>query len=165
MQAFPHSSALPRTRSARPRKRLLTLAWFERASRVIARAALVLLMAVGSLALWAGSPLAWLWLASHVADSPTPGMGPYILLFAGVILTSVVLGRMLAGLDRAYRSLSGEPTRRLHHAVLRASGQERLERPQAGPLGAVMTISVILALIALATVILVTGQPFVPIPV
>jgi hypothetical protein len=72
---------------------------------------------------------------------------------------------MLAGLDRAYRNLSGEPPRRLHHAVLRASGQERLERPQAGPLGVVMTISVILALIALVTLILVTGRPFVPIPV
>ena len=165
MQAFPHSSALPRTRPAPRRTRPLTLAWPARASRVIAQAALVSLMAVGSLALWAGSPLAWLWLASHVAGSPTPGMGPYILLFAGVILTSVVLGRLLAGLDRAYRSLSGEPTRRLHHAVLRASGQEKLERPHAGPLGVVMTISVILALIALVTLILVTGRPFVPIPV
>ena len=158
MTAFTHSPALPRTR------RPVALAWPERVSRVIAQAALILLMAIGSLALWTGSPLAWLWLASQVADSPNPGMGPYLLLFAGVILTSVALGRLLAGLDRAYRRTSHQPPRRRHHAFVRASGQERLERADAGPLGIVMTISVILALIALLAWIVSTGHPFIPIP-
>jgi hypothetical protein len=91
-------------------------------------------------------------------------MGPYYLLFGGLILTSVVLARMLGALDRAYRRLDGEPQRRLHRAYLRASGQDRLERPKAGPLGVVMTISVILALGVLVGWIVSTGRPFVPFP-
>lgn len=133
-------------------------------STLAAQATLVLLMVIGSVALCAGSPLAWLWLVSRVASSPHPGMGPYILLLSGVIVTSIVLGRILARLDRAYRILANEPQRRLHHSFLRASGQERFERLAAGPLGIVMTVSVILALIALLAWPLRTGRMFDPLP-
>jgi hypothetical protein len=91
-------------------------------------------------------------------------MGTYIFLFAGLIVTSLVLGRMLAGLDRAHRRLANQRQRHLHHAFLRASGQERLERADTGPLGVVMTVSVILALIALVAWPLSTGRLFDPIP-
>ena len=158
MEAVPHSPSLRRT------PRPVVLAWPKRAAMLLAQAGLIVLMAVGSLAVWIGSPLAWLWLVSQEADWPDPGMGPYIVLFAGVIVTSVVLGRILAALDRAYRSLRHDPIRRRHHAFLRASGQERLERATSGPLGIVMTISVIAAMSALVVWLLITGHPFVPIP-
>src|SRR5437588_5426844 len=154
MATFPHSPALPHVR------RSVALTGSKHALRGIAQAVLVVMMALGSLALWAGSPLAWLWLASRVASSPNPGMGPYLLLFAGVIVTSLALARFLAGLDRAYRRLGDKPQRRVHHAFLRASGQEKLERSDSGPLGIVMTLSVIAALVALVAWVLHTGQPF-----
>jgi hypothetical protein len=91
-------------------------------------------------------------------------MGPYLLLFAGVIVTSIVLARTLAGLDRAYRGTGDEPPRRVHHAFLLASGQEKHERASTGPLGIVMTVSVLVAAAALLAFIVVTGQPFVPLP-
>lgn len=91
-------------------------------------------------------------------------MGPYILVFAGVIFTSVAFGKALATLDRAYRRLTDGPQRPLHHAHLRASGQEKLERPKTGPVGTVMAVSVIVALSALVVWVVATGHPFVPVP-
>jgi hypothetical protein len=126
--------------------------------------ALILVMAALSIALWIASPLGWLWVASHVTDSSHPGLGPYGLLFAGIMLTTIVLTRVLGSCDRAYQRLAHPPNRYLHRAWLRSSGQEELERPKAGPLGVVMAASVIAALIALVAVILLSGHPFEPIP-
>jgi hypothetical protein len=127
-------------------------------------AGLILVMAVLSIALWIASPLAWLWIASHVTDSSHPGLGPYALLFAGILVTTVVLTRVLGSCDRAYQRLAHARNRRLHRSWLRSSGQEQLERPKAGPLGVVMVVSVIAALIELVGVILLSGHPFEPIP-
>jgi hypothetical protein len=158
MATYSPSPALPRTR------RPAALAPAHHATTLAAQAGLVLLMAIGSVALWAGSPLGWLWLASQVSDATNPGLGPYILLFAGITATSVLLARTLAELDRAYRKLSRRPQRRQHAAHLRASGQEKLERPDSGPLGIVMTLSVVLAAAGFAAWLITTGHPFVPTP-
>jgi hypothetical protein len=91
-------------------------------------------------------------------------MGPYLMLFGGVIVTSVGLGRILAALDCAYRRVGHEPRRRMHRAFLLANGQEKYERPSAGPLGIVMAVSVLVAAIALVACIVIAGQPFIPLP-
>jgi hypothetical protein len=158
MATFPHSTALPRSHrpTALPRPR--------RAPKVLRQTGLVLAMSIGSLALWAGSPVAWLWVASRASDSPTPGMGPYLVLFGGFIGTSLGLGRILAALDRAYRRVGAEPHPRVHPAFLLASGQEKHERPNPGPLGIIMTVSVVVAAVALVTYVVIVGQPFIPLP-
>lgn len=140
------------------------MGWANPLLRILGRSALVVLMAAGSIAVWVGSPLGWMWLASRLADTPNTGLGPYMLLGAGLIASSVALTWVLARLDRAYRSLSEKHPRHLHNAVLRASGQERLEKAQAGPLGVVMTISVALAFVVLIVWVESTGHPFIPIP-
>ena len=117
-----------------------------------------------SIALWIASPLAWLWIASQVTDSSHPGLGPYALLFAGILLTTIALARVLGALDRGYGRLAEAPGRRVHRAWLRSSGQEQLERPAAGPLGIVMAASVIAAGLALVVAIVLSGHPFEPIP-
>jgi hypothetical protein len=117
-----------------------------------------------SVALWIGSPMAWLWVAAQVTDSSKPGLGPYALLFGGILLTSVTLARLLGAADRAYQRLARTPARRLHRSWLRARGQERRERHETGPLGVVMAVSVIAALIALVTYVLLSGRPLEPIP-
>ena len=40
---------------------------------------LVLLMAVGSVVMWIGVPLGLIYLASQLADSSRPSVGPYLL--------------------------------------------------------------------------------------
>jgi hypothetical protein len=126
--------------------------------------ALIAAMAVISVALWLGSPAAWLWLASQVTDSSHPGLGPYVLLFGGILITTIVLARLLGILGRLYGRLARVPERRLHRAWLRSSGQEKLERPATGPVGVVMAVSVIAAVIALVTYVLLSGRPLEPIP-
>jgi hypothetical protein len=122
-------------------------------------------MAVMSIALWIASPLAWLWIVSRVTAFSHPGLGPYALLFAGILLTSLALGRVLADADRAYQRVARIPNKRLHRSWLRANGQQKLERPNTGPLGVVMAVSVIACLTALAAFVVVSGHPFEPLPV
>jgi hypothetical protein len=162
MNRYTHPQTLPRlTHPALPRlARPIPL----EALRAVARLALIPIMGAISVALWIGSPMAWLWVAAQVTDSSKPGLGPYALLFGGILLTSVTLARLLGAADRAYQRLAGTPARRLHRSWLRARGQERRERPETGPLGVVMAVSVIAALIALVTYVLLSGRPLEPIP-
>ena len=46
-------------------------------------ALLIGLMAVGSVLLWIGVPVGWLYLASRLTDSPQPSMGPYVWCSSG----------------------------------------------------------------------------------
>jgi hypothetical protein len=41
-------------------------------------------MAVGSVLMWLGLPAGLVFLASRVADSPNPSMGPYLLILIGL---------------------------------------------------------------------------------
>ena len=165
MTRYSPSHALPRPVRALPHLSVRALlAHLQRPARRLAMAALILAMAALSIALWVGSPLGWLWIASQVTDSSHPGMGPYVLLFAGILVTTIALARVLGALDRAYRRLVDAPRRHLHRAWLRSSGQEQLERPDAGPLGIVMAVSVGVAVVALVVAILLSGHPFEPIP-
>lgn len=148
----------------RPALGTSALARVRGALRCAAKIALVALMVLASVAVWVGSPLAWLWIASRITDSAHPGLGPYALLFGGVVLTSVVLGRLLAAADRAYLALARVPQPRVHQAWLRASGQQKRERETGGPVVIVMTISVIAAVVCLVAWFVVSGHPFEPIP-
>src|SRR5215217_530514 len=78
--------------------------------------ALVLLMAVGSVLMWVGLPLGLVWLASAVADSSRPSLGPYLLILAGLPIGMVVIGKALGALDRVHGGITG----RLDDAPMRA---------------------------------------------
>jgi hypothetical protein len=73
------------------------------------KVAIVALMAAGSLALWIGNPLLWVWLTSHLQSDGTraPGMGPYGLLILGLIGGSVAIAKGLAALNRWYERATG----------------------------------------------------------
>src|SRR3954452_3144835 len=70
--------------------------------RRLLAALLIGLMAVGSLLLWIGIPVGWLYLASQLTDSSQPSMGPYVLVLVGIPATIIAMGKVLAVLDRAY---------------------------------------------------------------
>jgi hypothetical protein len=82
-------------------------------TRRLAGALLILLMAIGSVLLWIGIPVGWLYLVSQIVDSSQPSMGPYLLVIVGIPATMVAMGKLLAALDRAYGRITGAapPTR------------------------------------------------------
>ena len=64
----------------------------------------VLIMFIGSLVLWIGTPLLWLWLGSQIEGS-TENLGAALLaMFVGVVLTVAALGSVLAKLSDVYRA-------------------------------------------------------------
>jgi hypothetical protein len=68
-------------------------------------AALVLLiMVVGSLVLWIGAPLLWLWVGSQIEGS-TASIGEAVgATFLGAVMTIVLVAAILAKLSNVYRS-------------------------------------------------------------
>ena len=63
----------------------------------------VLIMFVGSLGLWVGTPLLWLWVGSQIQGA-TASLGAALLaMFVGVIVTVTLLASVLAKLSAIYR--------------------------------------------------------------
>jgi hypothetical protein len=110
-------------------------------------ALLVLLMAVGSVVMWVGAPLFWLWLASQLADSSQPSLGMYLLVLVGIIVSMAVIGKLLGWLNRTHQVLTGRLPRRREQTVwLKSMRAERDAQREHGVLGLVMAWSVSVAL-------------------
>jgi hypothetical protein len=112
--------------------------------------ALVLLMAVGSIAMWIGLPLGLIWLASTIADSSQPSMGPYLLILIGLPVGMFAIGKLLGALDRVHGRITG----RLDDGPQRAAWLQSLRderdprRKRRSVLDTVMIVSVLAALVA-----------------
>jgi hypothetical protein len=64
----------------------------------------VLIMFIGSLGLWVGTPLLWLWVGSQIQGS-TSSLGAAIgTAFIGVVLTIGLLAMVLSKLSDVYRA-------------------------------------------------------------
>jgi hypothetical protein len=118
----------------------------------IVKAALILLMALGSLILWIGSPLGWLWIASQMQkDSSENGLGPYAVVLFGIAITGVVMAKLLQRLNQLYGVVdgAGEPVRVVMpwHRGLRSENEGRQQRTV---LDVVMVISVAIGLVTFA---------------
>jgi hypothetical protein len=70
-----------------------------------AGAALVIaIMVIGSIVLWAGTPLAWLWVGAQIQGA-TQSLGAALAAaFAGVIVSILLLASVLARLSDLYRA-------------------------------------------------------------
>ena len=114
----------------------------------LSAALLIGLMAIGSVVLWIGVPLGWIWLASNIVDSSEPSMTPYVMVLVGIPLTMVVVGKGLSQLNRVYGEVTGTtPTVRV---VLPWHRSMRGERDAGHPrtvLDVVMVCSVAVALV------------------
>ncbi|HEY2770187.1 MAG TPA: hypothetical protein VGI87_06450 [Solirubrobacteraceae bacterium] len=63
----------------------------------------VLIMFIGSLVLWVGTPLLWLWIGSQVQGA-TASLGAAIATaFAGVVVTIAFVASLLGKLSNVYR--------------------------------------------------------------
>jgi hypothetical protein len=64
----------------------------------------VAIMFLGSLGLWVGTPLLWLWVGSQIQGA-TESLGTALAaMFVGVVLTVTVMASVLAKLSEVYRS-------------------------------------------------------------
>ena len=118
------------------------------ATRSASGPGLIVLMVLGSLTLWVGSPFFWLWLCSKLqGGSTTPSMGPYALMLVGIAISSIVVAKLLARLQDVYARVNrGGATIKLHLAWLRMLGGEHESRErEVTVLDVVMVASVIVA--------------------
>jgi hypothetical protein len=106
-------------------------------------------MAVGSVLMWLGLPVAWLYLASRVSSSSHPSFAIYVLVLAAIALSIAAVGKLLGKLDRAYGRLTGTAPQTGRAAWLRSMRDDRARR-RGTVLDVVMAWSVGLALVALA---------------
>jgi hypothetical protein len=114
-------------------------------------AALIAVMAFGSVLMWIGLPLGWLWLGSRLqGGSSNPSMGAYALVIAGLPLSMVAIGKLLAKLDRFYaRVTHAEIDQRPRRPWLKSMRGERGSGHRRTVLDVVMVASVSIAGIAL----------------
>ncbi len=77
----------------------------RRLLRTGAGAVLVIaIMVIGSIVLWAGTPLAWLWIGAQIQGA-TQSLGVALAVaFGGVVVTIFALASLLTGLSDLYRS-------------------------------------------------------------
>ena len=117
----------------------------------VVKAALIAVMAVGSIALWLGVPIGWLWIGSQwQSDSQSSGFGPYMVVLAGIILSVVVLAKCLAMINRVYGRVAGEvPTMHVRLPWHRSMRGDEDSRYQRNVLDVVMVISVSVAVLAM----------------
>jgi hypothetical protein len=130
--------------------------------RGIAATLLVVLMAIGSVAMWIAAPIFWLWLVSQFSESTSPSLGLYMVVLVGTIATVVVLGKTLGYLNRVHGAMTGRmPERRDQTVWMRSHRGERNVQRDHGVLGTVMAISVSIALVAMGIWFLFfAGSPF-----
>lgn len=112
----------------------------------VAKVALIALMAVGSIFLWIGIPVGWLWIGSQIqSDSGQASFGLYLVILLGIIVSMVAMGKLLSGLNSVYGRLTGSEVVRVRmpwHRSLRGEEEGRAPRQV---LDVVMVISVMAA--------------------
>jgi hypothetical protein len=111
---------------------------------------LVALMALGSVVMWIGVPLGLIYLASRLADTPNPSMGPYLLVLIGLPVGMAVIGKGLGALNRAHIRVTGAEVDAYRPGWTRSMRAERKTDRRGGVLDRVMVISVALAGVAFA---------------
>lgn len=112
---------------------------------------LVLLMGVGSVAMWLGVPVGLIYLASKISSSSSPSLGPYLLVLLGLPIGMAVIGKCLGWLDRRHQAISGyQHDDRRPAPWLKSMRGERASTRRSGVLDKVMIVSVGVAIVIFA---------------
>jgi hypothetical protein len=64
----------------------------------------ILIMILGSLGLWIGTPLLWLWVGSQIQGQTDSLSGALVVMFVGVVVSITLLAYLLARLSEIYRA-------------------------------------------------------------
>ena len=109
---------------------------------------LIALMAIGSVVMWIGVPVALIYAASRLADSPKPSMGPYLLILVGLPLGMMAVGKLLGALDRYHGRVTGLDDGKPQQAAwMKSMRGDRERKRRRSVLDSVMIISVGVALL------------------
>jgi hypothetical protein len=109
---------------------------------------LVLLMGIGSVVMWVGIPLGLIYAASQLADTSSPTIGPYLLVFLGLPVGMAIMAKLLGWLDRVHQTYTRTGDDRPQQAPwMRSMRGERGSTRKRGVLDTVMIVSVGVALI------------------
>jgi hypothetical protein len=113
--------------------------------------ALIALMAAGSVFLWIGIPVGWIYLVSKMVDSSQPTLGPYVLLIVAIPVSMAIVGKLLFSLDHVYARVTGQDSEVQFRAPwLKSMRGERDTGRRLSVLEMTMVVSVSLALVAFA---------------
>jgi len=116
------------------------------ASRTALEGLLILAIFLGSLAMWIGLPLGWLWLVTRVVKGNPEA---YAAALFGCPVTMTLLGMLLARLNSCYLTLSGGHPEQYRTAWLESLSGDRGRRRPRTVLETSMTISVVIAIVAI----------------
>lgn len=110
---------------------------------------LILAMFVGSVAMWAGSPALWLYVAGRSGKVSESQMGAFLMVIVGIPVTMILIGKLLTRLDGRYTDHFGQASETKIAAArwlrsVRGGGEE--EQPTM--LDKVLVVAVGLAFIA-----------------
>ena len=115
---------------------------------MIAAVALIALMAVGSVLLWLGIPIFWLWLASRLVNTSQPTLGPYVMVLIGIPVSMVIVGKLLTRLNAVYGDVTHTtPTVKVQLPWMKSMRGERGNTRPRTILDVVMVCSVSVALL------------------
>ena len=119
------------------------------AVKSMAKISLIGVMAVGSVVLWLGLPVLWLWIGSLIqSGSQQPGFTPYVVVLVGLVVSMVVFGRLLSRTNALYEQVTGTaPEVRVRMPWHRSMRGDDDSRPPRRVLDVVMVTSVTLAMI------------------
>lgn len=78
-----------------------------RPAGLLFRTAVILMMAIGSIAMWLGVPIGLIYGVSKMVTSTQPSLGPYLIILFGVPIGMTIIGKGLGALDRYYIRRTG----------------------------------------------------------
>jgi hypothetical protein len=105
-------------------------------------------MAIGSVVMWLGVPIGLIYVASKLAGTPNPSLGPYLLVLIGLPVGMAIVGKALGALNRAHIRLTGAEVDSYRPGWTRSMRGERQVERRGGVLDRVMIVSVLVAGIA-----------------
>lgn len=109
---------------------------------------LVLLMAAGSVFMWIGVPVLWLYAASQLYKSSQPSFGVYFGVLVAIAVSMAVMGKLLGVLNRWHMSLTDQlPQKREQTIWLKSMRGDAGAKREHGVLATVMAVSVGIALV------------------
>jgi hypothetical protein len=64
-------------------------------------------MLFAALALWTAIPIGWIYIASQIAETQFPAMGPYAIVAIGILVTIVLDAWLIGRLNVLYMQVTG----------------------------------------------------------
>ncbi|MBJ7329263.1 MAG: hypothetical protein JHC95_05155 [Solirubrobacteraceae bacterium] len=116
------------------------------------RGGLIFAMATGSVMMWIGAPLMWVFIASQVSDATGVSPPAIACIVIGIPTTMFVIAKILALVESLYEKVTGDPkaNRPVHQAWMRSMRDDRDAHRRRTMLDVVMTTSVGIASLVFA---------------